>query len=199
MSTGFPYEPKVDGGRAARVAAFWTSVYHEADQRGYVMRMFSRQLFGDRGDQLVHVHAGGKTKTFEVLEVLEACLGDYMRKFGCEVLVAKQRRVDLEHATWRGVRVLYTRIHSGILKDLTGGEVVTYRLLHSNVQRFRPQFKLHIVQRRASDERWVRRFGLGCKAEHRLRRLLRGLRPGPRVRRGCRHEKRVRSRSAGRV
>ncbi len=58
-----------------------------------------------------------------------------------------------EYAAWRGVRVLYCsepnhddKLNSGILKELTGGEPIMYRLLFSNdVHRFRPQFKLHMM------------------------------------------------------
>ena len=79
-----------------------------------------------------HIHAGhlgsaanGKSTCFETLETT---LGDYMRKFGIEMLTTKQRP-DPEMAFWVGRRILYATepkhddvLNSGIMKDLTGGE-----------------------------------------------------------------------------
>ena len=98
--------------------------------------------------------ANGKSKFFEVLEL---ALGPYARMFGVEMLTAKARpdagRPMPELAKWRGVRVLYCTepnhgdiINSGILKQLTGGEKISYRNLFSNkVERFTPQYKMHVM------------------------------------------------------
>ncbi|KAG2487756.1 hypothetical protein HYH03_013601 [Edaphochlamys debaryana] len=131
------------------------------DQRSYVLKTMARQLYGDSGNELFHIHAGfqgaagnGKTKFFEVLELT---LGDYCRKFPVQVLTAKCReeagKPAPEYSFWRGRRVLFCTepkdddtLHSGIMKDLTGGEQILYRLLFSNdVHVFRPQFKMHIM------------------------------------------------------
>lgn len=161
LSVGYPYSWVVDNVLRARAEAYLAALHPDDGQRDYVVRSFARQLFGDSGQELFHVHAGhlasasnGKTKFFETLEL---CGGGYVRKFGVEMLTAKQR-VDPgkpmpEFEKWRGVRVLYCsepnhddQLNSGIMKDLTGGEVITYRLLHSNdVQQFRPQFKMHVM------------------------------------------------------
>ena len=121
----------------------------------------SRQLQGDVGHNLFHVHAGyqgsagnGKSTMFDILEM---CLGNYIRKFGVEMLVAKQRvetgkpMPDFQY--WKGVRILYCTepkhddtLNTGIMKDLTGGEKIMYRLLYSNeIIDFRPMFKMHIM------------------------------------------------------
>ena len=88
---------------------------------------------------------------------MECCLGNYVLRFDVAVLTAKQRpevgKPMPEYAAWRGVRMLYCsepnhddKLNSGILKELTGGEPIMYRLLFSNdVHRFRPQFKLHMM------------------------------------------------------
>lgn len=80
-----------------------------------------------------------------------------MCKFGVEMLTAKHRiepgKPMPEFASWRGVRYLYCTepnstdsINSGIMKDLTGGEVIKYRKLYSNdMQKFRPMYKIHLM------------------------------------------------------
>ena len=160
MSVGYDFaepDPKAD----RDVRRYWETLHPNAEQREYVLKMFARQLFGDSGLELFHVHSGhnataanGKSKMFEVLEL---ALGPYARMFGVEMLTAKARpdagRPMPELAKWRGVRVLYCTepnhgdtINSGILKQLTGGEKVSYRNLFSNkVERFTPQYKMHMM------------------------------------------------------
>ena len=192
LSTGCEWKEDADDEEAAearrKVDRYWETLHPDPEQRRYVMATIARQLYGDHGQELFHIHAGhrasaenGKSKFFDVLE---RCLGGYVRKFGVEMLTAKQRiepgKPMPEFEPWRGVRVLYCTepnhddvLNSGILKDLTGGEAVMYRLLFSNVvQQFRPQFKLHImcndaptvdgsdsgVKRRIRMVEWISRF-----------------------------------------
>ena len=73
------------------------------------------------------------------------------------MLVAKQQleasKPMPEFEPWKGHRILYCTepkhddaLNSGILKDLTGNDVITYRLLYSNeIVDLCPQFKMHIV------------------------------------------------------
>lgn len=143
------------------IRTYWTTLHPDPDQRMYVMKMFSRQLNGDDCMNLFHVHTGksasaanGKSKFFEILGW---CCGSYVTKFGVEHIVASKRPEPgkpmpvYEH--WRGRRILYCtepndndRINSGILKDMTGGEEVNYRMLFDNgVKSYRPQYKLHIM------------------------------------------------------
>ena len=164
LTTGCEYRDDdgiEDADARRQVERYWETLHPDAEQRCYVQATFARQLYGDHGQELFHIHAGhrasaenGKSKFFDVLE---RCLGGYVRKFGVEMLTAKQRiepgKPMPEFEPWRGVRILYCTepnhddvLNSGILKDLTGGEAVMYRLLFSNiVQQFRPQFKLHIM------------------------------------------------------
>ena len=128
---------------------------------GYKIKTFARQLFGDSGNELFHIHAGyqasaanGKTKFFEILHYV---LGDYICKFDVGMLTAKHRiepgKPMPEYQYWRAVRILYCTepnhsdmLNSGIMKDLTGGEAIVYRMLYSNeVQKYRPMFKMHIM------------------------------------------------------
>jgi hypothetical protein len=123
-------------------------MHPDDNQREYLIHTFARQLYGDSGQELFHIHAGanasasnGNTKFFEVMEI---ALGDYIRKFGVEMLTSKQRndpgRPMPEVATWKGVRIMYCTepnhdevLNSGVLKDMTtGGEAITTGAFHSS-------------------------------------------------------------------
>lgn len=161
LSTGYDYQEGVDDTYAEMVKTYFEKLHPVQEQREYVLKTIARQLYGDNGNELFHIHAGfqgaagnGKTKFFEVLEL---CLGDYVRKFPIQILTAKNReeagKPQPEYQYWRGRRILYCTepkdddlLHSGIMKDLTGGEQILYRLLYSNdVEVFRPQYKMHIM------------------------------------------------------
>ena len=111
--------------------------------------------------ELFHIHAGlngsaenGKTKSWEINKL---CLGNYIQKFGVDVLVNSKRKESTgpnpEYKLWKGKRILYCTepnpgetINSGIMKDLTGGEIVVYRMLFSNhFDQYVPQFKIHVM------------------------------------------------------
>ena len=75
-----------------------------------------------------------------------------------------------EYAHWRGCRIMYCtepnvedKINSGVLKDLSGGEIITYRVLYSNdINTYKPQFKIHLMTNNAprldgSDQGVIRR------------------------------------------
>jgi phage/plasmid-associated DNA primase len=161
LSVGYAYIPVKDTGKAKLVAEYFEKMHPDPAQRDYVIRTFARQGYGDHGNELFHIHAGhqgsagnGKTMFFEVCEYT---YGDYVRKFPVQILIAKNREEANtpvpEYQYWRGRRILYCTepkyddiLHSGIMKDLTGGEKVSYRLLFSNdVHKLVPQYKMHIM------------------------------------------------------
>ena len=161
MSVGYDYYGEADADAERGVHRYWETLHPQPEQRKYVQMLVARQLFGDSGQELFHVHSGqnatasnGKSKFFEVLEL---SLGPYVHMFGVETLTAKARldpgKPMPELAKWRGVRILYCTepnhgdmLNSGILKQLTGGEKVSYRNLFSNkIERFTPMYKMHMM------------------------------------------------------
>jgi phage/plasmid-associated DNA primase len=161
LSVGYPYDNISRPDIRKKIEEYFCKLHPNKDQRMYVIKTLARQLYGDSGNELFHIHAGykgsagnGKTKFFEVLEL---ALGDYIKKFKVELLVTKQRvdanKPSPEYDAFKGRRILYCsepnadeKLHSGVLKELTGGETITYRMLYSNIQHtYRPQFKLHIM------------------------------------------------------
>ena len=160
LSVGYAWSD-ADSGVRDEIVRYFEQLHPCAEQRTYMLKTLARQLYGDTGGELFHVHAGfmgsagnGKSKFFEVLEL---ALGDYAHKFPVEVLVAKQRgdahRPTPEFKLWRARRILYCaepnadeRLNSGVMKELTGGEVIHYRMLYSNdLHHFRPVYKMHIM------------------------------------------------------
>jgi hypothetical protein len=114
-SVGYSYTERDAPGAEAAVREYWEVMHPDVDQRAYVLRTFSRQLYGDRGHELFHVHSGhlasasnGKTGFFEAFQ---AAAGKYVCKFGVEYLTTKQRadpgKPMPEFARWKGARVLY--------------------------------------------------------------------------------------------
>lgn len=161
ISVGYDYTEDVDPELRQKVVKYWETLHPNKDQRDYILKTFARQLYGDSGRELFHVHAGkggtasnGKTKCFQLLE---SVLGEYIRKTQVSILTAKNReeasKPQPEYAYWRGRRILYVTepehsecLHSGIVKDLTGGERIIFRLLHSNTYAsFKPQFKISMM------------------------------------------------------
>ena len=161
MTVKYPYYVDKNAELYEQVENYFKKLHPDLEQRKYIIKTFARQLYGDNGMELFHVHAGcqgsasnGKSKFFEVIE---SCLGDYIKKFNVAMLTAKQRlepsKPMPEFNSWKGVRFLYCsepnadeELHSGIMKEFTGGEKFIYRMLFANEMcEFRPQFKMHIM------------------------------------------------------
>lgn len=161
LSVGYSYIAKCDEVVQTKIANYFAKLHPNSEQRLYVLNTVARQLYGDNGSELFHIHAGfkgsagnGKSRFFEVLEL---ALGDYVHKFAVETLVVKQRgeanRPAPELQNWKGRRILYCsepnaddKLNSGIMKELTGGEKIAFRLLFCNeTHKFKPMYKMHIM------------------------------------------------------
>jgi len=161
LSVGYDYLPEKSEEINEKMKSYFHQLHPNEEQYNYVLNTLARQLYGDNGFELFHVHSGhkgsagnGKSRFFEVLEI---ALGQYVRKFPVELLVSKQRgeahKPIPEYKNWKGRRILYCsepnredKLHSGIMKEFTGGEPIHYRLLFSNdIHKFHPQYKMHIM------------------------------------------------------
>lgn len=143
------------------VQDYFKTLHPIEEQRTYHVKTLSRQLFGDNGMELFHIHCGhngsaggGKTKSWEINKL---CLGKYVQKFDVGYLVNQKRKESNapapEYRLWKGRRLIYCTepnpgetMNSGVMKDLTGGELIVYRMLFSNqFDEYIPQFKVHIM------------------------------------------------------
>jgi len=161
LSTGYKYLSTKNYEKATIVIAYFQKMHPDPERRLYVLKTLARQLYGDSGHELMHIHAGfngsasnGKTKFFELLELI---LGDLITSFSVQRLVQKERddpsKPMPEFGMWKGRRIIYCTepnyddvFNTGIIKDLTGGETIRYRELFSNtIIKFRPQYKIHCM------------------------------------------------------
>ena len=165
LNVGYEYTPEDTEENKAKIGHYWRTLHPEEEQRIYMKQMFSRQLYGDNGNNLFHFHAGrgataanGKSNFFEILQLAVGEDGvGYSCKFEVSVLTSdrkdKQGKAVPELAEWRGVRFLYCSepnadetINSGVMKTITGGESIKFRKLYSShIQTFRPMHKLHLM------------------------------------------------------
>jgi phage/plasmid-associated DNA primase len=160
-SVGYDYINDIDIDLRNIVIKYFEKLHPDEHQRKYVLLMLAKQLYGDSGNELFHIHAGhnssasnGKTIHFQILEL---CFRDYILKIPVEIFVVKQRaeagKPKPEMSLWRAKRILYCtepssddRLNSGILKELTGGEIISYRMLYSNdIHKFKPMYKIAIM------------------------------------------------------
>ena len=161
LTVGYDYVAERDTAKYGIVEDYFAKLHPVKEQREYYLKTMSRQLYGDSGMELFHIHAGlngsaggGKTKSWEINKF---CLGDYVQKFDVAYLVNSKRKdgsaPSPEYKCWKGRRMLYCTepnygetINSGIMKDLTGGERIVYRMLFSNhFDQYIPQFKIHVM------------------------------------------------------
>jgi phage/plasmid-associated DNA primase len=161
LSVGYDYYEDKNDAKYSIVDQYFKMLHPDDEQRDYYLKTIARQLYGDNGMELFHIHAGyngsaggGKTKSWEINKL---CLGDYIQKFDIAYLVNTKRKdasaPSPEYKLWKGRRLLYCTepnpgetINAGVMKDLTGGEFINYRLLFSNhFDEYIPQFKIHVM------------------------------------------------------
>jgi hypothetical protein len=63
LSVNYDYTPVKNEQVANTVRHYWNTLHPEETQRNYVLQMFARQLYGDKGGNLFHLHAGHKASS----------------------------------------------------------------------------------------------------------------------------------------
>lgn len=127
----------------------------DAEMVAFLARAVGYSLTGDvREEKLFFVHgppAAGKS-TF--LEAIKATFGDYAKTANFETFLAKQSQggANDDIARLMGARFVASievdegkRLAEGLVKALTGGDVITARFLYQAWFEFRPTFKLWLA------------------------------------------------------
>jgi putative DNA primase/helicase len=121
----------------------------------YVQRAVGYSLTGDTSEQCLHLcHGTGSNGKSTLLDILAELSGEYGQQ--ADFTTFLDRRHDAgprsDVARLAGARLVrssevgdHKRLNEGLIKSLTGGDIITARYLYSEDFEFRPQFKLWLA------------------------------------------------------
>jgi putative DNA primase/helicase len=121
----------------------------------YVQRAVGYSLSGDTREQVLHLcHGTGANGKSTLLDVFGLLAGEYGQQ--ADFTTFLERRTDAgprnDVARLAGARLVRSsevgenkRLNEGLIKSLTGGDVMTARFLYSEDFEFKPQFKLWLA------------------------------------------------------
>lgn len=147
------YDPDA---RAPRFEAFLRRVLPDPGIRDFLQRWFGLSMTALTGEQkLVFLHGMGANGKSVLVDIMARMLGDYASTAKIESLTGKNRRGGSDATPdlipLMGARMVRAsepeegeRLQEGIIKELTGGEPILIRALHSDFIETLPVFKLTI-------------------------------------------------------
>lgn len=121
----------------------------------YVQRAVGYSLTGDTSEQCLHLcHGTGSNGKSTMLDVLAELSGEYGQQADFQTFLDRRHdsgpRNDV--ARLAGARLVrssevgdHKRLNEGLIKSLTGGDIITARFLYSEDFEFKPQFKLWLA------------------------------------------------------
>ena len=139
----------------------------------FIQRAVGYSLSGHTSEQVLFVlYGNGRNGKSVFLDILNEVFGNYSTNIQPQAIMASKNNSDAspEIAKLDGARLVTTtepnegeRFDEGLLKQLTGGDIVSARKLYENEFEFTPQFKLwmatnHKPYVRGRDEGIWRRF-----------------------------------------
>jgi P4 family phage/plasmid primase-like protien len=154
FSTKIDYVPFDEGSEEIQeVDTFTKQVLPIEDVRRYVLRLFSSFLSGKTGHEKFHTWTGcggnGKSK---IIELFRLAFGDYCTTLPITIITEKRSRAEACNpslAKTKGKRFACLQepekdesINVGLMKEITGGDVIEARGLYKDPIEFKPQFKL---------------------------------------------------------
>lgn len=134
------------------VNTFTEQVLPIEDVRRYVIRLLSSFLSGKVGHEKFHIWTGcggnGKSK---IIELFRSAFGEYCTTLPITIITEKRARAEACNpslAKTKGKRFACLQepekdehINVGLMKELTGGDIVEARGLYKDPIEFKPQFK----------------------------------------------------------
>jgi putative DNA primase/helicase len=142
------------GREAPTWAAFLERILPDPELRAFLQRAVGYSLTGDTGEQvLFFLHGRGCNGKSTLLETLRALLGDYGLQADVGTFLERRREgASNDLARLRSGRFVAAveagegqRLAEGLVKQLTGGDTISARMLYSEYFEFRPQFKLWLA------------------------------------------------------
>jgi len=136
-----------------------TATQGDQDLIYFLQRAVGYSLTGDTGEEvLFFVHGPGASGKSTFIDAVESCLGDYARRADFETFLARNQvggpRGDI--ARLAGARFVDSvevdegkKLAEGLVKTITGGDVMTAAYKYKDEFEFRPQFKLWLAANHA--------------------------------------------------
>lgn len=149
--TGAEHSPNAD---CPRWTAFLREIFGgDGELIRYIQKAVGYSLTGSTAEQCVFfLYGTGRNGKSTFLEVIRQVFGDYCSNIQPETIMVKHNAgsaINSDIARLKGARLVTTvepnegaRLNEGLLKQLTGDDVVTARKLYGDEFEFRPEFKL---------------------------------------------------------
>lgn len=147
------YDPDA---KAPLFEAFLARVQPNYEMRAFLQRWFGLSLTGLTGEQkLVFLYGSGANGKSVLVDLMAKLMGDYSAVAKIESLTGRNKRgggdATPDLVPLIGARMVRAsepeegeRFQEGLIKELTGGEPILVRALHSDFVEVKPQFKLTI-------------------------------------------------------
>lgn len=148
LGTSLPESPK----KPEKWLNFLSETFGGSDEMvRYIQKLTGYMLSGETSEQCVFFMFGnGSNGKSVLLEVLRRLLGDYSTNVQPESIMIKQNSggANSDIARLKGARFVTctepnegARLNEGLIKQMTGGDVMTARKLYGNEFEFKPEFK----------------------------------------------------------
>lgn len=136
--------------------AFLARIQPDREMREFLQRWFGLSMTAHTGEQkLAFLHGAGANGKSVLVDLMARIIGDYAATAKIESLTGQNRRgggdATPDLVPLMGARLVRAsepdegeRLQEGVIKELTGGEPILVRALHSDFVEVRPVFKLTI-------------------------------------------------------
>lgn len=120
----------------------------------YVQKVIGYSLTGSTAEQCAFfLYGTGRNGKSTFLDVIRELFGDYARNIQPETIMIKNNNgINSDIARLKGARLVTTvepneglRLNEGLLKQLTGGDIITARKLYAEEFEFKAEFKLFMA------------------------------------------------------
>ncbi|MDE6781919.1 MAG: hypothetical protein K2J40_10760, partial [Ruminococcus sp.] len=149
LGTSMPKRPK----RPEKWLAFLDQIFSgDKELIRYIQKALGYSLSGDTSEQCAFfLYGTGRNGKSTFLEVVRKIMGDYATNIQPESIMVKAstNTANSDIARLKGARLVTSvepnegmRLNEGLLKQLTGDDMITARKLYGDEFEFRPEFKL---------------------------------------------------------
>ena len=138
----------------------WKRFISEIMQNNKELQMFLQRAIGYsltgsvKEEKLFILHGSGANGKSKLLEVLRLLFNDYSRNIQAESLLKRENKstANSDIARLKGARIVTAKeieegrkLDEALIKEATGGDMITARFLYQNEFEFMPEFKLWLA------------------------------------------------------